>query len=190
MQPSRSAERLSPTSYVVLGTIALRGPSTPYDLKRAVGHSIGYFWPFPHAQLYSEPKRLASAGLLTVTSENGGRRRQVYHITDAGLTAVRGWLAEPTDEQMQVRDIAEMKLFFSELARPEDMHALAGQQVEQHRQRIATYEAMMERFGPRPELAGRLISLRLGLRIEYAALEFWTELRAETGRQPEVTGRR
>lgn len=173
--------RLTPTSYVVLGTIALRGPSTPYDLKRAVGHSIGYFWPFPHAQLYSEPKRLANLGLLTVTSENGGRRRQVYHLTDTGRTTLRAWLAEPTNDQMQVRDIAEMKLFFSELAQPEDLRALAVQQVGQHRQRIGVYETMMERFGSRPELAGRLISLRLGLRIEHAALEFWTEFEGETG---------
>jgi PadR family transcriptional regulator, regulatory protein AphA len=180
MQPGHSAGRLSPTSYVVLGTIALRGPSTPYDLKRAVGHSIGYFWPFPHAQLYSEPKRLAEAGLLVVTSENGGRRRLVYDITEDGRDAVRDWLAEPTDEQMQVRDIAEMKLFFSELARPEDLRSLAGQQVGQHRQRIAVYESMMDRFGSRPEFAGRVISLRLGLRIEHAALEFWTEYAAET----------
>ncbi|MGH3168129.1 MAG: PadR family transcriptional regulator [Trebonia sp.] len=172
--------RLSPTSYVVLGTIALRGPSTPYDLKRAVGHSIGYFWPFPHAQLYSEPKRLNDAGLLAVTAEDGGRRRKVYDITEAGRDAVRAWLAEPTEEQMQVRDIAEMKLFFSELARPEDLRSLAGQQVEQHRQRIAVYEAMMERFGSRSEFASRVISLRLGLRLEYAALEFWTDYAAET----------
>lgn len=180
MEPSGIPARLSPTSYVVLGTIALRGPSTPYDLKRAVGHSVGYFWPFPHAQLYSEPKRLAGLGLLTVASESGGRRRHVYRITDDGLAALRAWLAEPTHEQMQVRDIAEMKLFFSELARPRDLRALAAEQVAQHRQRIAVYETMMDRFGPRPELAGRLISLRLGLHIEYAALEFWTEYQAET----------
>jgi DNA-binding PadR family transcriptional regulator len=181
MQPTEPAGRLTPTSYVVLGTIALRGPSTPYDLKRAVGHSIGYFWPFPHAQLYSEPKRLAGQGLLTVSAEDGGRRRQVYYITDAGLAAVRRWLAEPTHEQMQIRDIAEMKLFFSELARPEDLSALADHQVEQHRQRIAVYESMLQRFSARPELSGRLISLRLGLRIEYAALEFWNEFQLESG---------
>ena len=180
MTPSDSWGRLSPTSYVVLGMIALRGPSTPYDLKRAVGHSIGYFWPFPHAQLYSEPKRLTEAGLLALTSENGGRRRLVYDITEAGRAAVSAWLAEPTNDQMQVRDMAEMKLFFSEMAQPEDMRALADQQVEQHRQRIAVYESMMTRFGHRPEYAGRVISLRLGLRIEYAALEFWTGYAAET----------
>ena len=47
-------------------SIAMRGPSTSYDLKRAIGHSVGYFWHFPHAQLYSEPKRLEELGLLEV----------------------------------------------------------------------------------------------------------------------------
>mgnify|MGYP001027913657 CR=1 FL=1 len=56
-----STDRLSITSYVVLGLIAMRGPSTSYDLKRAINHSVGFFWPFPHAQLYSEPKRLSQA---------------------------------------------------------------------------------------------------------------------------------
>jgi len=50
----------------------LRGPSTPYDLKRFVQLSVGNFWPFPHTQLYAEPARLAEAGLL----EETGRRRR------------------------------------------------------------------------------------------------------------------
>ena len=66
MVRTMSTARLTTTSYVVLGMIAMRGPSTSYDLKRAVGHSVGYFWPFPHAQLYSEPKRLVELGLLEV----------------------------------------------------------------------------------------------------------------------------
>ena len=93
-----SAPRLSATSYVVLGMIALRGPSTPYDLKRAVARSVGYFWHFPHAQLYSEPDRLAEAGLLDLAVEHRGRRRKTYSITDGGLAALRAWLAAPTDE--------------------------------------------------------------------------------------------
>src|SRR5690348_14332730 len=110
-----SSGRLSTTSYVVLGTIGLRGPSTPYDLKRAVGHSVGYFWSFPHAQLYSEPERLERMGLLEVETEQTGRRRKVYSITDEGRDAVRAWLAAPTHEHFEMRDIAEMKLFFNEL---------------------------------------------------------------------------
>ena len=67
------AGRLSTTSYVVLGMIGLRGPSTPDELKRGIGRSVGYFWPFPHAQLYAELERLERLELLAVESEDGGR---------------------------------------------------------------------------------------------------------------------
>lgn len=151
----------------------MRGPSTSYDLERAVAHSVGYFWPFPHAQLYSEPRRLAEAGLLDVAAEHKGRRRRTYTITERGMRELRAWLAEPTHEQMQVRDIAEMKLFFGELAQPEDILALARAQIAQHRQRIDTYESMQHRFGGRVDVADRMVPLRLGLELEYAALHFW-----------------
>jgi len=176
-----STVRLTSTSYVVLGMIALRGDSTSYDLKRAVGHSVGYFWPFPHAQLYSEPKRLVEAGLLRVTTEAGGRRRQTYSITEEGLRAVREWLREPANEPMQIRDVAELKLFFNELADDADVARLAEDQVKKHHERIAVYEAMQERFGGDPAVAARMVTLRLGLEIERAALRFWEELAAERG---------
>lgn len=171
--------RLTTTSYVVLGLIGLRGPSTSYDLKRAVGHSVGYFWPFPHAQLYSEPRRLADAGFLDVAAENDGRRRQTFSLTDKGQAALQEWLAEPESEPMQVRDIAELKLFFAELAAPGDIHALAEEQVRQHTERVEIYEGMQSRFEDIEEVASRLIPLHLGLAMERAALEFWEGLAAE-----------
>lgn len=174
-----STVKLTPTSYVVLGMVAMRGPSTSYDLKRAVGHSVGYFWPFPHAQLYSEPKRLVEAGLLTMTSEDEGRRRQTYTITDEGLAELKAWLAEPTDEPLQVRDVAELKLFFGEFTQPEDVLTLARGQVEQHQKRIAVYEEMRRRFGEREDVADRMVPLGLGLEMEYAALRFWENLEKE-----------
>ena len=89
--------RLSPVSYTVLGLIGLRGPSTPYELKSAAARSIAYFWPFPHSQLYSEPIRLAAAGLLKEVREIGGRNRKVYSLTDEGRLAL-------TDEGLYRRD--------------------------------------------------------------------------------------
>src|SRR3954468_24302463 len=92
--------RLGPVSYLVLGVVALRGPSTSYDLKRFVQLSIGHFWPFPHPQLYAEPPRLAEAGLLEETREETGRRRRHYAITEAGRRAPPEWalgaLSHPT----------------------------------------------------------------------------------------------
>jgi len=174
-----STARLTPTSYVVLGMVSMRGPSTSYDLKRAVQNSVGYFWPFPHAQLYSEPKRLVELGLLEVQSEEEGRRRQTYTATEAGLAALQAWIAEPTEEQLQVRDVAELKLFFAEFARSDDILNLAREQIEQHRERISVYEGMQERFRDREDIAERMVPLRLGLAMEYAALDFWEKLEKE-----------
>jgi PadR family transcriptional regulator AphA len=178
-----STVRLSTTSYVVLGMIALRGPSTSYDLKRAIGRSVGYFWNFPHAQLYSEPKRLEEAGLLDLHEEESGRRRKTFSITDEGHAALRDWMSEPVNEHFELRDVAEIKLFFSELTGAEDVARLAKGQVEQHERRIAEYEEMKHRFGHIDEVAGRMITLELGLGMEYAALEFWRGVcaRADAG---------
>jgi PadR family transcriptional regulator AphA len=173
------ADRLSPTSYVVLGTIALRGPSTSYDLKRAVGRSIGYFWHFPHAQLYSEPQRLAELGLLEAETESEGRRRRTYRLTDAGRAELKAWLAEPTPEHFQMRDIAELKLFFNEVGEPGDVARLAREQVAAHRERIAVYEDMQARYADLDAVAKRMITLRLGLEMEHAALRFWSALLEE-----------
>ena len=171
-----STQRLSTTSYVVLGMIGLRGPSTPYDLKRGIGHSVGYFWPFPHAQLYAEPERLEQMGLLALQSEETGRRRKVYSLTGAGRAALREWLASPTNEHFQMRDVAELKLFFSELGDPGNAARLASEQVRQHEERIAVYEEMQDRFGEVPAVAKRMVTLRLGLEMEHAALRFWRAL--------------
>ena len=175
------ADRLSPTSYVVLGTIALRGPSTSYDLKRAVGRSIGYFWHFPHAQLYSEPQRLAELGLLEAETESEGRRRRTYRLTEEGRKELRAWLAEPTPEHFQMRDIAELKLFFNEVGDPGDVARLAREQVAAHRERIAVYKEMQARYADLDAVAKRMITLRLGLEMEHAALRFWSALLDETG---------
>jgi PadR family transcriptional regulator AphA len=175
-----STDRLSTTSYVVLGMIGLRGPSTPYDLKRGIGRSVGYFWPFPHAQLYAEPERLERIGLLAVQPEDGGRRRKTYSLTEAGRNALREWLAAPTNEHFQMRDIAELKLFFNELGDPGNVARLAREQVSQHQQRIAVYEEMQARFGELPAVARRMVTLRLGLEMEHAALRFWRSLADST----------
>ena len=171
-----STARLTTTSYVILGLIGLRGPSTSYDLKRAVRRSVGFFWPFPHAQLYSEPRALVSQGMLDVSTEEHGRRRQTFSLTEKGRRALRTWLSEPVTEPMQVRDVAELKLFFSELGSEADVLALAREQVRQHSERIEVYEDMQERFRDVDQLAPRLVPLRLGLRMEHAALDFWNEL--------------
>ena len=104
--------RLTPTSFIVLGLIEQVGVATPYQLKRLVGLSVGYFWSLQHAQLYSEPERLAAAGYLDVEREDSGRRRKRYSLTRRGREALDAWRAEPAAQPAEMREPALLKLFF------------------------------------------------------------------------------
>jgi len=168
-----STTRLTATSYAILGIVALRGPSTPYQIKRALGRLGTHFWSVPHTQCYTETQRLAAAGLLSVESEEHGRRRLSYRLTDAGQRLLRDWLAEPTAESMEIRDMAELKLFCAELGRPEDVVALARQQVASYRQRLASLDEVERRFADRSDLAVRMAPTRLGRRVYEVAVDFW-----------------
>lgn len=88
-----------------------------------------------------------------------------------------------------MRDIAEIKLFFNELAESGQIARLAHDQVQQHQHRIADYEAMRQRFGDSPDLAPRMITLELGLEMEYAALRFWRRLAARHTTDTASSGR-
>ena len=172
------SRRLSSTSYLVLGLIALRGPSASYDLKRAVGRSVGYFWPFPHTQLYDEPMRLVEDGLLTTTSDDQGRRRRTYSLTPRGLEVLRDWLNDADAGVFQVRDEGELKLFFSELADAGAVQKLASSQARFHEARLGVLEAMLERYAGIEDLANRLAPLLLGVRVERTYVDFWQEVDA------------
>jgi PadR family transcriptional regulator, regulatory protein AphA len=174
-----TALRAGPVSYLVLGIVALRGPSTSYDLKRFVQISVGHFWPFPHTQLYAEPARLAEAGLLEETREEGGRRRRHYTITDEGRALLDDWLGEPATSPMEYRDLGLLKLFFAELTSDETVRALAVEQAEAQRRQLAEYEGLLERYGDRPALATRVRTVQLGIRLARTSAEFWEELATE-----------
>jgi len=170
---------LTPTSYLVLGLLASRGPSTSYDLEQAVGHSIGYFWSFPHTQLYSEPPRLAAAGLLEELRENTGRRRRIYTITNTGKNTLSAWLTEPTGETTEVRDLGLLKLFFGGLTQTSDIVALAREQERLHRQRLARYEELEADITDEQEATYELATLQMGMYFERAMVAFWSSILEE-----------
>jgi PadR family transcriptional regulator, regulatory protein AphA len=146
---SRPDISLTPVSYVVLGLVARDGPVTPYDLKAAVGLGVAHFWPFPHSQIYSESERLARLGLLVEERETTGRRRRHYRVSAEGEKALAAWLAEPTSEVPQMRSLALLKLYFGQLAHPEDLAALARAQQAMHRERQEFLGGMLERLRAR-----------------------------------------
>lgn len=179
-----SRSSLTPVSYLVLGWLR-DGPATPYELKRRVAHSVGYFWSFPHSQLYAEPTRLTELGLLEEEQEQTGRHRRIYSITEAGRNAFAEWLREPSSDMPEIRDIGLLKLFFGETLSSESIVALARAQEQAHRAKLSTYEEL-EKMIPEPAAFGRTV-LQAGIAFERAFIDFWSEVAA---RPPEAPGAR
>lgn len=171
--------RLTPISYVVLGFVELMGPSTPYDIKQAAEGSIGYFWTFAHTQFYGEPDRLAKAGLMEEAREETGRRRRTFSITPTGREALRDWLAAPTAQRREIRDLAMVKLYFAELAEPGDVDRLRSEQQELHRGLMREMEQLEERYGDRTDLGYRPTTIKWGLMVEKALINFWQALKVD-----------
>ncbi|MDX2849790.1 MULTISPECIES: PadR family transcriptional regulator [Streptomycetaceae] len=73
------------------------GPRHGYDLKRAFDGKFGHDRPLHYGQVYSTMARLLKHGLVEVEGiePGGGPERKRYAITDAGITDVDKWLAQP-----------------------------------------------------------------------------------------------
>lgn len=164
---------LTPTSYIVLGLLELAGTATPYELKKLVAASVGFFWSVQHAQLYTEPDRLTEAGLLSVERERGGRRRKRYTLTDAGREALAQWREKPSDALIELRDPGLLQLFFGA-----DPGRLARRQLAAHQARLAEYEAMLEAGGDEAP-AGPRLALEAGIGHEREYVRFWSRLAEE-----------
>jgi PadR family transcriptional regulator, regulatory protein AphA len=162
--------RLTPASYIVLGLLEWTGEATPYRLKQLVAGSVGFFWSLQHAQLYTEPERLARGGYVTERREEAGRRRKLYALTDEGRAALAEWRAEPTAQLSEVRDLGLLKLFFGA-----DPGKLAAAQLEAHRGELAEYERIHDRM-PAALPEGPRLALEFGMRNARTWIAFWEEL--------------
>lgn len=92
-----TTNKLSPTSYVLLGLLARRSWSA-YELNIHMQKSILVaFWPRTESHVYSEPKKLLAEGLVSAEKEQrNGRLRTIYSITNSGHQALQVWLNSPT----------------------------------------------------------------------------------------------
>ena len=162
----RQQTRLTGTSYAVLSLLELSGPATPYDLKQALERSIENFWPVPHTTFYAEPARLAAAGLLTERQEDGGRRRKLYALTDAGRDALKEWANSPELAPPQLREEAVLKIFAGG-----DPVPILEARSEWHRAKLAELEGYLEAIGDDPLWRGVRASLQVGVSYNRMLLE-------------------
>lgn len=171
-----STRHLSPVSYVVLGLIARDGPCTAYDVKNSVARGISSFWPFPHSQIYAETEWLAGLGLLTESQEEGGRRRRIYRVTPQGLAALRAWLADSATDELQIRSLGLLKLFFGQFARPGDLAELAAAQLRALEPLLSAYDEVLARLDSRGDRPWQLAVGELLLAAHRAMAQHWKRI--------------
>ena len=72
-------------------------PRYGYDLKRAYDERFGRSRPLAYGQVYATLARLLKSGLVEIdgVEPGDGPDRKRYAITEAGVTDVRDWLAQP-----------------------------------------------------------------------------------------------
>jgi DNA-binding PadR family transcriptional regulator len=168
--------KLTPTSYVVMGLLSWLGEATPYDLKRVAGGGLDTFWLLQHAQLYTEPERLAKAGYLSEKRETTGRRRRLYRLTKKGEVALRDWVMTPTSEPTRLRDLGLLKLFLGA-----DPGVLGAVQHEAHQRKLREYEDMRKLAdqaagADQLEFGGARDVLEAGIGHEREYVRFWRRL--------------
>jgi PadR family transcriptional regulator AphA len=130
-----SSDRLTPFSFCVLALVGREGAG-PHDLARMMRAQGGLYWAAAESQWYAEPKRLERLGLLTSSKEPGRTTaRTQYELTDAGLAALRDWLAEPSSLP-RIQHEAIVRLLAADLgdeaAVLASLEALRGELDERH----------------------------------------------------------
>ncbi|MFD4375393.1 PadR family transcriptional regulator [Streptomyces sp. NPDC058486] len=129
---------LPATSWAVLGLLSFGRELSGYDLKKWADRSLGlFYWSPSFSQIYSELRRLETAGYATsrlVAPESGSRDKRIYRITEEGLAAVRAWAGTAPVDPPVLKHGPLLRLWLGHLLEPDRVREiLAG-----HRDRSET----------------------------------------------------
>jgi PadR family transcriptional regulator, regulatory protein AphA len=151
-----TAADLTPTSYALLGLLAIR-PWTTYELAQQMDRTLSRFWPRARSKLYEEPKKLVAQGLARASEGAVGRRtRTTYAITAKGRRALAVWLAEPGEGPVVECELL-LKVFFADRGTTDDLRGqLAAARAWAHERTLVNVEvgrSYLEGRSPFPERA-------------------------------------
>jgi PadR family transcriptional regulator AphA len=146
-------QKLTTTSYLILGHLALRDWST-YELAQQLKRSTRHYWPRAESKIYEEPKKLVAHGLATAAREHTGRRpRTVYAITDRGREELRRWLEQPSQPPL-VEFEGIVKVLFAEHGTKQQLlatlRAIREQAERTRKEHAALAENLAQTGGPFP----------------------------------------
>ncbi|MNH49860.1 hypothetical protein D3C73_14530 [compost metagenome] len=154
-------------------------PGSGSDLAGRFDRSIGYFWQATHQQIYRELARLEAAGWIEAQPVEGARgRKRRYRVLPAGQDELRRWVSE-SQGPLPIRDELMVRLRAEAVVGPTGLVETLEHLAVQHRQKLATYQAIEARDFPKGTSARdqRLqhLVLKAGLTYESQRLAFCEE---------------
>lgn len=93
------------------------GSMSGYQLSKAFGESLNFFWPAQVSQVYRELESMQGCGWVATAEElqRGRRVTTLFAITDSGRAELLRWLGEPLKSEERSRNPFLLRLFFQSM---------------------------------------------------------------------------
>jgi DNA-binding PadR family transcriptional regulator len=158
-------------AYAIL--VALEGQAgSGYDLAKQFDRTVGFFWKATFQQVYRELTKLEAQGWIAAEVVEQPHRpdKKLYQMTELGRSQLRQWLPLPC-EPVTLREEILVKLFAGHLGATATLIAELQRHRELHRERLATYQAIEQKFFQQPKTLPpkyqfQYLTLRKGIRYE------------------------
>lgn len=170
----RSADRLPPTAWAVLGLLSFPGERTGYELKKWADASLRFFyWSPAISQIYAELRRLEGLGYATSrrSDPDEPRTKRRYAITGDGRAALARWADEEDPGPPVLKHPLVLRIWLGHLADPERLRGRIREHMEHTRGELAQVREALERAGTGTDWEHPRIALRWSERQHAAELE-------------------
>jgi DNA-binding PadR family transcriptional regulator len=150
-------------------------PAAGLELARRFDRSIGFFWSATHQQIYKVLRRMEDAGWVAsaATAQEGRREKTIYTVTPQGERALAQWIEQTTPREAFRSELA-VKMRAASYGDRTALLTEIEKRIDDHRVRLAHYEAMRDRDYPDPAaLTGQDLDHYLVLRGGLLMEQFW-----------------
>ncbi|MEU6404274.1 PadR family transcriptional regulator [Streptomyces sp. NPDC046985] len=164
----------------------LEGEASGYDLAKGFDASVANFWTATPQQLYRELERMEGEGLISARVVVQERRpnKRLFSLTEAGMAAVRDYVAGPPGRPPAIRDELLVRVQCVDVGDAEAVRAAITERRERAETKLARYERLRERlldgrtedeYCAQAERIGPYLTLLRGLSFEREDIR-WCEI--------------
>lgn len=157
---------------------------TGYDIVGRFKESIGCFWSASHQQVYKELSELARNEWVSYQEVvQQGKPAKIYQVTESGRDELNRWLMS-SSKPGNYKDPFLVKVYAGAHMPAEKLMQDLSAKIAEHRITLAEYQALDSALRSMPPLKYEKFrfphaTLRFGLRIEQAWLEWALELQEQ-----------